>query len=72
MSLGAKFLARRKKSSDTAIKSQITLGHMGNGIRPILEMVKLIKPNDEVTIDFDWHNIKDDICHIRKEAVRTK
>jgi len=49
---------------------------MGNGIRPILEMVKLIKPNDEVTIDFDWHNIKDDICpitiHIRKEAVRTK
>lgn len=64
MTLGAKFLARRKQANDVAIKSQVSLNHMSNGIRPILEMVKLIKPNDEVTIDFDWHNIKDDICPI--------
>jgi hypothetical protein len=40
-------------------------------------MVKLLKPKDEViSIDFDWHNIKDDICpitiNVRKEASKTK
>lgn len=64
MTLGAKFLAKRKQAASVAIKSAISLNHMGNGIRPMLEMVKLIRPNDEVTIDFDWHNIKDDICPI--------
>jgi len=77
MSLGSSYLARKKKSNSSSIKSQISLSHITNGIIPILEMVKLLKPRDEViSIDFDWHNIKDDICpitiNVRKEASKTK
>ena len=32
---------------------------------PLLYTLNVIKPKDEIVeIDFDWHNIKDEICPI--------
>lgn len=77
MSLGSKYLARKKKSSSQSIKSEISLGNMKDGLLPLLHTLNIIKPKDEIVeIDFDWHNIKDDVCpitiYVRKEASKTK
>lgn len=65
MALGAAFLARKKKQESKGIKSSISLGHIKNGILPILEMVKLVKPTDElIEIEFHWQQIKDEMCPI--------
>lgn len=65
MSFGSKYLARKRKQSSQPIKSSISLGNLGSGIAPLLFTLNVIKPRDEILeIDFDWHNIKDDICPI--------
>jgi hypothetical protein len=65
MSLGSKFLARKSKQTSQAIKTEISLANVGDGILPMLYTTNILKPRDEVLeIDFDWHNIKDDICPI--------
>lgn len=76
MSLGSKYLARKRKQSSQPIKSEISLGNVRDGLLPMLYTLNVIKPHDEVTeIDFDWHNIKDDICpvtiYVRKEKSKT-
>lgn len=76
MPLGSKYLARKRKASAQAIKSEISLGNMKDGLMPLLHTLNVIKPKDEIIeIDFDWHNIKDEICpvtiYVRKEAART-
>lgn len=74
MTLGSRFLARQAKKNSTGIKANISLGNLKDGILPLLHTLKTIGPRDEVTtIDFDWHNIKDDICpitiNVKKGAV---
>ena len=73
MSLGSKYLARKRKQTSQPIKSEISLGNLSGGIAPLLFTLNIIKPRDEIVeIDFDWHNIKDDICpitiYVRKES----
>ena len=80
MSLGSQYLARKQKQIASGnqkisqeIKSEISLGNVKDGLLPILYTLNIIKPRDEITmIDFDWHNIKDDICpitiYVRKES----
>ena len=66
MPLGEKFLQKklREKKPDL-IKSSISLSNVRDGILPLLNTLNVIKPSQEVIeIDFDWHNIKDDICPI--------
>ncbi len=75
MSLGSQYLARKRKASSQPVKSEISLGHVTDSLLPILHTLNVIKPQQEVTaIDFDWHNIKEDICpitiYVRKEAVK--
>lgn len=72
MPLGTKYLARKKKSEAQSIKTEISLGNMKDGLLPLLHTLNVIKPRQEVIeIDFDWHNIKGDICpvtiYLRKE-----
>jgi hypothetical protein len=65
MSLGSKYLARKRKQTSLPIKSEISLANVRDGLMPMLYTLNVIKPKDEVLeIDFDWHNIKDDICPI--------
>lgn len=65
MSLGSKYLARKQKASAKAIPSSISLGLVKDGLVPMLHTLNVIKPMDTVvSIDFDWHNIKDDVCPI--------
>ncbi len=76
MSLGSKYLARKRKQSSQPIKSEISLGNLSGGIVPLLHTLNVIQPRDEIIeIDFDWHNIKDDICpitiYVRKEKSKT-
>lgn len=73
MPLGSRYLAKKRKQSSQSIKSEISLGNVKDGLLPLLHTLNVIKPHDEVTeIDFDWHNIKDDICpvtiYVRKES----
>lgn len=75
MSLGSKYLARKTK--EIGIKSHVSLGHMADGLTPMLHTLNLIGHKDLVThIEFHWHDIENDICpitiHTKKEAVRTK
>lgn len=76
MSLGSKFLARKSKQNSQPIKTEISIANVGDGIMPMLYTLNVIKPKDEITeIEFDWHNIKDDICPITiyvKGASKTK
>lgn len=65
MSLGSKYLARKQKAAAKAIPSEISLGLVKDGLLPMLHTLNVIKPMDEViSIDFDWHNIKDDVCPV--------
>ena len=65
MSLGSKYLARKRKQASKPIASEVNLGQVRDGLLPLLYTLNVIKPKDEVTeIDFDWHNIKDNICPI--------
>lgn len=77
MSLGDKYLARKRKLNAQVIQSEINLGNVGDMLTPMLHTLNLLKPKDEVvSIEFDWHNIKGDMCpikiYIRKEASKTK
>ncbi len=76
MSLGSKYLARKRKQNSQPIKTEISLANVGDGIMPMLYTTNILKPKDEVLeIDFDWHNIKDNICPITiyvKGASKTK
>ena len=76
MSLGDKFLARKRKQTSQPIQSEISLSNVRDGLMPMLYTLNVIKPRDEILeIDFDWHNIKDDICPITiyvKGASKTK
>jgi hypothetical protein len=76
MSLGSKYLARKRKQQSQPIKAEISLGNISDGLTPMLYTLNVIKPRDEIIeIDFDWHNIKDDICpitiYVRKEKTKT-
>lgn len=76
MSLGSKYLARKRKQSSQPIKSEISLGNVRDGLLPMLYTLNVIKPKDEVLeVDFDWHNIKDDICpitiYVKKEKTKS-
>lgn len=63
--LGSKYLARKEKASAKAIPSTISLGLVKDGLLPVLHTLNVIKPMDDVVmIDFDWHNIKDDVCPV--------
>ncbi len=65
MSLGSKYLARKRKQSSQPIQSEISLANVRDGLLPMLHTLNVIKPKDEIVeIDFDWHNIKDEICPI--------
>jgi hypothetical protein len=66
MPLGEKFLQKKQREKPlSAIKSSISLSNVRDGLLPLLNTLNVIKPSQEVIeIDFDWHNIKDDICPI--------
>jgi hypothetical protein len=66
MPIGEEYLKRKRKQKESSsVKSSISLNNLKDGILPLLHTLNLIKPRDEViTIDFDWHNIKGDICPI--------
>ena len=76
MSLGSKYLARKRKSESQSVQSEISLGNTADGILPLLYTTNILKPKDTVeAIDFHWQDIKDGICpitiYVRKEASRT-
>lgn len=66
MPLGEKFLQKKRKEKESSsVKSSISLNNVRDGLLPLLHTLNVLKPRDEViAIDFDWHNIKDDICPI--------
>jgi hypothetical protein len=76
MPLGSRYLAKKKKLSAQPIRTEISLGNVRDGLTPMLYTLNVIKPRDEVIeIEFDWHNIKDDICpitiYVKKEKTGT-
>lgn len=74
MPIGAEYLKKKRKQKESSsakssmmssVKTTISLANVKDGLLPLLSTLNLVKPRDEVlTIDFDWHNIKGDICPI--------
>lgn len=78
MPLGEKFLQKKLKAKESSsVKSAISLSNVRDGLLPLLHTLNVIKPNQEVIdIEFDWHNIKGDMCpitiNVKKGASRPK